>query len=470
MSSVSSRAKPGSPATLSRRAWFRALGGACAVSAAAILPACAQPGSSASTQPTAKAALSGPTPTATLAVPASNGLTTLQFWTQWSGHTRQVWEGLIGEFQRAHPSIAVASSFFSLVDLQRSVLSAAATGTLPDLWINAAMVPPEFILDGVVLSLNSLGPVPTDFYPAADPASVRGGQRWAVPNNGGVPVLWYNVDQFTAAGLDPNKPPQTWDDLLRYGKELTDARKETWGLIVPNRHYPWTAECWYGFLLEAGGDIFAPNQQTIAFNDQPGIEALTFWANLFQIQKTAPIRVFDADSMIATYSTGAIGIFPMYSVETAHIKSFSFPTRNTPYPKNRQRGAHFAGDYTTISAKSHHSSEAYTWCAWWWQPAINAAWCAGTGGLPSRMSSTAHPIYQKFVSQEPLIKASLDTLPFARGMPSRPGIMEIEQRLSEAIFNACFGYMSPKQALDEAVPAVYSMLAHYDSRRTWEQG
>lgn len=374
------------------------------------------------------------------------------------------------EFRRTHPTIAVESKFFPLVELQQSVLSAAATRTLPDLWINAAMVQSEFILDGVVASLNALGPVPTDFYPAADPACVYAGQRWGVPNNGGVPVLWYNVNQFAAAGLDPSVPPRTWDDLLRYGKELTDARQGTWGLIVPNRHYPWTTECWYGFLLEAGGDIFAPNQQTLTFADSPGIDALTFWANLFQTQRTAPLRLFDADSLITTYGTGSIGIFPMYSVEGAQIQSFPFPTRNTPYPMNRRRGAHFAGNYTTISARTAHPAEAYTWCAWWWQPAINAAWCAGTGGIPSRMSTTAYPSYQTFLQREPLIKASLDSLPFARAMPSRPGILEIEQRISEAIYNACFGYKTPKQALDDAVPAVHAIVADGNRRGNWDQG
>ncbi|HEX5415910.1 MAG TPA: extracellular solute-binding protein [Chloroflexota bacterium] len=467
MTSDGVRTKPARLHRLSRRAWLRAVVGAFGASAATSFLACASPRDGEATESVTRAGRFEPAPPATTPAPAVKNLATLRFWTQWSGHTRQVWESLIGEFEQAHPSIAIASSFFSLADLQRSVFSAAATRTLPDLWINAAMVPPELILDGDVASLNSLGPVPTDFYPAANPASVRAGQRWAVPNNGGVPVFWYNVDRFQVVGLDPNAPPRTWDDLLQYGKALTDARDDIWGLIVPDRHYPWTTECWYGFLLQAGGDLFAPDQRTITFADQPGVEALTFWASLFQTQKTAPLQTFDADTLISTYGTGTIGMFPMYSVEAAHIKSFPFPTRNTPYPTFRRQGAHFAGDYTTISAKSRLASEAYTWCAWWWQPEINAAWCAGTGGLPSRVSSTNYPMYQKFLAREPLIKASLDSLPFARALPSIPGILEIEQRLSESIYAACFGYKSPKQALDDAVPAVYSVLVRHDSFGHW---
>src|SRR6185437_5156453 len=113
----------------------------------------------ASQQSLVRAPQASAAPSATTPGPTPKNLTTLHFWTQVSDHARDVWENLIGEFKRTHPTIAVASSYFTLTDLQQSVLSAAANGTLPDLWFNAAIVLPEFILDGIVASLNSLGPV-----------------------------------------------------------------------------------------------------------------------------------------------------------------------------------------------------------------------------------------------------------------------------------------------------------------------
>ncbi|HLH74416.1 MAG TPA: extracellular solute-binding protein, partial [Chloroflexota bacterium] len=351
-----------------------------------------------------------PTPSPPGAASLTAAKITLQFWTEWRGLTAQTWEKLMKRFNQEHPTITIASSYFTLADLQEKTIAAVTAGHPPDLWLNAALILPEFIVDGAVVSISQLPSLPTDFYPAADPASVRDGQRWGVPNNGGVPVLWYNEELFRLAGLDPAQPPQTWDDLVKVGKALTVPAQNQWGFIVPNRHYPWTTECWYGFLLEAGGDIFAPDGRTIAFNAAPGVEALTFWANLFGVDQTAPRQVFDADTLVSTYRGGTIGMFPMYSVETNEIASFSFRSRNTPYPKHVQRGAHFAGNYTTIAAKSKNRPAAFTWCEWWWQPEINATWCAETGALPSRISSTNHPIYQAYLQREPLAKASLDSL------------------------------------------------------------
>ena len=236
------------------------------------------------------AAARAPTPT--------TGKVTLQFWTQWAGRTKEVWEGLMSEFGQAHPTIEVVSSHMPLAELQRTTAAAITAGTPPDLWINSAMVRPELIVDGAVASLDSLGKVPDDFYPAADPATVRFGQRWGVPNNGGVPVIWYHEALFRAAGLDPDQPPRTWDDLIAYGKKLTNPQRKQWGLIVPNRRYPWTTECWYGFLLQAGGDLFTPDG-AIAFNSEPGVEALQFWTDLFLLHKTSPLQMLDNDTLLS---------------------------------------------------------------------------------------------------------------------------------------------------------------------------
>lgn len=449
--------------SMSRRALLRVCRGLVGIYTGSVLAGCGPrpvaPGPTTVTRLPAT-----PIPRAAPAAPTAAGLISLEFWTEWSGSTRVAWVSLMDQFHQTHPKIAIQSKFFPLIQLQEQIELAVASSQPPDLWLNAAMIRPAYIVDGAVSSLTALGKVPTDFYPAADPASVRYGQRWGVPNNGGLPVIWYNVDRFRSAGLDPSRPPRTWEDLINYGKALSSPDLNQWGLIVPNRHYPWTTECWYGFLLQAGGDIFAPDG-SIAFNSEAGVEALAFWASLFRTYRMAPTQVFDADTLLSRYETGTIGMFPMYSVETAQIASFPFASLNTPYPTHVTRGTHFAGNYTTIAAASPNPAAAFTWCEWWWQPEINATWCASTGGLPSRVSSSQHPIYQEYLRRQPLARPFIASLPFAKAIPSILGIEEVEQRLSEAIYDAAFGFKSPRQALQDAVPAVHTALARYTDRQ-----
>jgi sn-glycerol 3-phosphate transport system substrate-binding protein len=62
--------------------------------------------------------------------------------------------------------------------------------------------------------------------PAAYVAAVRGyyalsdGRMAAVPFNSSTTVMWYNKDAFEAAGLDPEKPPATWQEVVAAARTL----------------------------------------------------------------------------------------------------------------------------------------------------------------------------------------------------------------------------------------------------------
>ena len=63
----------------------------------------------------------------------------------------------------------------------------------------------------------------------------RDGKIFALPSNS-IPttyVLVYRKDLFEQAGLDPEKPPQTWEELLDYAEKLTDPSRNTYGFVVP---------------------------------------------------------------------------------------------------------------------------------------------------------------------------------------------------------------------------------------------
>ncbi|MBW6454555.1 MAG: ABC transporter substrate-binding protein [Trueperaceae bacterium] len=51
----------------------------------------------------------------------------------------------------------------------------------------------------------------------------RDGNLWSWPFASSTSMLYYNADHFRAAGLDPNKPPTTWDEVHEYGLALQAA-------------------------------------------------------------------------------------------------------------------------------------------------------------------------------------------------------------------------------------------------------
>jgi sn-glycerol 3-phosphate transport system substrate-binding protein len=59
------------------------------------------------------------------------------------------------------------------------------------------------------------------FYPAFMENSQTGGKTWGIPFQRSTVVLFYNKDAFKEAGLDPDRPPQTWTQMREYAQKLT---------------------------------------------------------------------------------------------------------------------------------------------------------------------------------------------------------------------------------------------------------
>lgn len=60
----------------------------------------------------------------------------------------------------------------------------------------------------------------------------KDGKLYSMPFNSSTPILYYNKDAFTRAGLDPNTPPATWQDVAVFSKKLLAANAATCGFSV----------------------------------------------------------------------------------------------------------------------------------------------------------------------------------------------------------------------------------------------
>ncbi len=49
------------------------------------------------------------------------------------------------------------------------------------------------------------------------------GNMLSLPFNSSTPILYYNKDVFEKAGLDPNKAPETWEELIDFSKKIMES-------------------------------------------------------------------------------------------------------------------------------------------------------------------------------------------------------------------------------------------------------
>ena len=126
----------------------------------------------------------------------------------------------------------------------------------------------------------------TPFLPRAMFAYQTGGVQWAMPFNISSPVLYYNKAVFEEAGLDPEHPPITLDDLREYSQQIVDSGAATYGLALDsgiNSGGGWFLEQW----LARAGLPYADNDNgrtaratQVLFNSPEAAEMLTFAQDL----------------------------------------------------------------------------------------------------------------------------------------------------------------------------------------------
>jgi multiple sugar transport system permease protein len=95
-------------------------------------------------------------------------------------------------------------------------------------------------------------------------------------------ALYYRKDLYKEAGLDPNKPPRTWDQFYDYCKKLTVPEKGQYGFGFAS--YPQgTPYHWVNFVWQAGGNVVTKDKRGdwyAAFDTPEGVTALDFYKKL----------------------------------------------------------------------------------------------------------------------------------------------------------------------------------------------
>lgn len=107
-------------------------------------------------------------------------------------------------------------------------------GTATMMYAKDAIYPVHQLFKDFGLKLDPNKYVPTVRYYYSYPD----GKMASMPFNSSTAILWYNKDAFQKAGLDPEKPPQTWKELVEYARKIVKNKVTKYGFTVT--WFSWT--------------------------------------------------------------------------------------------------------------------------------------------------------------------------------------------------------------------------------------
>lgn len=141
---------------------------------------------------------------------------------------------------------------------------------------------------------------------ATDAAS---GKIYGVPQNGYALGIYYNRKMFNAAGLDPDKPPMTWDDFRGYAKQLASSKVAGYAETSTGNQGGWHFTNW---IYTAGGDMQSADGTKATFNSDKGISVLQLLKEMrFTDNSMTKQQLFTQADTLQLLATGKVAMVVM---------------------------------------------------------------------------------------------------------------------------------------------------------------
>jgi sn-glycerol 3-phosphate transport system substrate-binding protein len=375
---------------------------------------------------------------------------------------------LTAKFNEAHQNIIVEPIYSGgyIETIQRALTSSKAGNppdvallTAADIWTGAD----EKILLPLSSFIQSEGGdtfLSRYFGAFLDDCDVNG-VYYAVPFQKSTPIFYYNKDMFREAGLDPEKPPATWDELRKMAETLVRReRGETtrWGVEIPMDQWLMSI-----FILQNGGQINNAEGTAVYLNAPEAAGALEFLKSL-AADGLMPARRLFGDSS-ADFVAGATAMMYNSTGSMAFVKgSAKFDWGVAYLPANKKRIVATGGGQLVIMSGILEARQKAAWefVKWMSDPEQAAFWSMKTGYVAVNKAAFDVPDMKAYVTGLPSALTARDQLQYAIGEPpSTHNGRQVARIMTDAMEGIMAGRVTVSAALNNAQTEAEKALQLY---------
>jgi sn-glycerol 3-phosphate transport system substrate-binding protein len=422
------------------------------------------------------------------AVPAKNTepANKIVFWHAMGGVNGDAVNRIVEGFNKSQSKIQVEAVFQGTYDDALAKLKTAlASNSAPALiqvydigqrfMIDSGeIVPMQDFIDRDAFDTSDFEPAVLNYYKVPD-------KLYSMPFNASSAILYYNKDAFKEAGLDPSKPPKTFDEVTDYAKKLTrgtgNEKRYGFGVSI----YGWLFEQW----MAVSGGLYADNGNgrdaratKVVYNDDKGKSIVDFWkagvdGGSFFNPGQAPTG---NDLAAQSFDAGKVA---MYVESTARLRAhitntqgkFEVGTGLYPRPNNPPAdGGNIIGGASVYVLKSRPAPEqqaAWEFIKYVTSPAVQAQWQSDTGYYSVRKSAANEAPAKEWVGKYPQFTTAVEQIRAAPVNRMTQGAVigvfpEARSRVQKAVESVLLGQETSSQALNAAAEEITTSIDKYN--------
>lgn len=321
-------------------------------------------------------------------------------------------DALIEQFEAENPGITVNHTHFPYADYRTRIAAAVPAGEGPDViqmfygWV------PDYI------GAELLQPLPEEYFPLQQiedeyfdivQAMVVDGQLYAVPTAVRSLALFWNKRMFEEAGLDPEVPPATLDEMVEYAVALTErdggGNLTAVGLTMAmtGQDHHWWRE---GLVRQFGGQPYSDDGRTVTYNDEAGAAALHYYIDMIQEHGVSDIGFMDEPQAAFRAGRGGMHIDGSFRLGALRdTRGLDWGVGELPANAAGERynfSSYWVNGITTTPQGAEFDAAA-RFLQFITTPDAMQLWLETVGELPARPGAaltdenTAHPEYGPFV-------------------------------------------------------------------------
>ncbi|MFE0019898.1 substrate-binding domain-containing protein [Amycolatopsis sp. NPDC059021] len=396
---------------------------------------------------------------ATLAGCASNaqagsgGPVTIELWHGQNDVGRKVIEGLVADFQRAHPGIRVDMGGGVLADaMLQKVTAALASGSYPDIayvfgadLASVARSPQVVDVTGLVNS----GPTPwPDYWPSAREAVTLNGRVRAVPAMLDVLAVVCNKTLFAQRGIPLPDENWTWPEFVATARKLTDPQSGTFGTAWPGAGDEDTVWRLWPLVWDLGGEVIGKDGRSIGFAES-GVRALEVLRDLAADKSVYIDPKPGSEQMYKAFAAGRIGMVATGPWQLPDITDAGIDYHVVPLPTFSRRPVTISGPdtWTLFDNGEERVRAARTFVSWLIQPDQDVRWDVGAGSLPLSRRAQSMPAWQQKAAETAGLPVFAHALENARVKPVHPAYPQVSQAVATAVVAVLLGRSTPAEAM-----------------------
>lgn len=389
----------------------------------------------------------------------------ITFWNSFTGADGDMLTDLVNRYNEENTDgITVEMDISADFDSQLSTAFAAGTGPTMILSSSAYRFTYGDYMQDISDVFDKTNLDKTDFIQSYLDYCSEGDTLYFVPFQIVGYYMYWNKDLFTAAGLDPETPPSTWDEWAEYAQKLTDESKNVYGSGIS---YDYAYQI--AHIMQRFGGLAVTGENGNWKANFEGNEGYVKFLNMYQtmVQNGDNPLEADTDSMASAGQIGMTvgGPWVTAGLDTAGVNYGIglIPTGDA----GDMNSVEVLGFSVTTAASDAEKAAAYKFIEWW-----NTENTEGSSPALEWSVANGFPAYTYSVQEKDAYKASAKLSAMSAANPDAPTDFIVDSSfpgtnaviadvIPEMINSVAFGSSSVEEALAKAQAAADKITANY---------